>query len=542
LLKGNAGPEKNTPFRILLSRRPAVANSNSVTINAVKKNRFLDSVLLMEISSQMKKVPGVEDFSAFMGTQSNLDLLEKAGLLTDEGRRARPNDLLIAVKADDDAHLEKAQKELESLLERRTVKRGEGQGRPTSLDSALAQHPEMDIVLISLPGQYVKREALKALKAGKHLMIFSDNVTLEEEIEIKREAAPSGLLVMGPDCGTAIVSGKALGFANVVRRGPVGIVGASGTGIQEVTVLLDRMGIGTSHALGTGGRDPMSAVGGLAMLTALEALSGDPSTEVIVIISKLPDRDVAEKVLARARTTGKPVVVNFLGLDFPGEQNLTFARTLEETAVKTAAILKKEPIESYQYSQDEAERAAASLAPGRKFIRALFSGGTLGKEALLILSDSLGAVYSNIPLKKELKLAESLTSIENTLVDLGEDEFTKGVPHPMIDMRLRTKQILKEAHDPSTGVLLLDIVTGYGAHPDPAGELAPVLREARQDGKGPLAVAHVCGTEADPQPLKSQEEKLRSCGVHVFPSNAAAARFAAAVALATSRERASKAS
>jgi FdrA protein len=182
-----------------------------------------------------------------------------------------------------------------------------------SLEMAVEQQAALNLALISVLGDYAAAEAIKALRPGLSVMLFSDNVSLAHEREIKTLAREKNLLVMGPDCGTAIINGMPLGFANVVRRGAIGVVAASGTGLQEVTCCIDQLGAGISQALGTGGHDLHESIGGISMLYGLDALSADPDTRVIVLISKPPAPAVAEKILARARAAGKPVVVNFLG-------------------------------------------------------------------------------------------------------------------------------------------------------------------------------------------------------------------------------------
>ncbi|MCX6354211.1 MAG: acyl-CoA synthetase FdrA [Candidatus Aureabacteria bacterium] len=507
--------------------------------NIVIKNRYVDSVLLMSIAAKAKQCGGVTEVSAMMGTDANKDLLRATGLLDPRGVEAGPMDLIIAVVADDDSTIKNAAEEVGRLLTTRSEETaGPEETLPRTLTRALEQNPKSNLLFISLPGAYVRREADAALDRGLHVMIFSDNVSLDDEIALKRKARERGLLVMGPDCGTAIISGIALGFANVVNRGPVGIVAASGTGIQEVSCLLSNRGHGITHAIGLGGRDLKEEVGGISMLQGIEGLDADPDTKLIVLISKPPAPSVARTVLDRAKECSKPVIVIFLKGD-PAEaakRGLAFSPNLEGGALAAVAVLegkKYTPTEISPELSSRAREAGKALKPGPKYIRGLYSGGTLCDESLLILRDLVGDCYSNIPLKPELKLKDSKTSTGNCLVDLGDDEFTKGRPHPMIDFTLRCERIVQEARDPGTAVILLDVVLGHGAHPDPAAELVPSIDKAREiaqaAGRSLWFVASITGTDGDPQNRSVQKSRLECAGVLVAGSNAEAARAAAMI-------------
>jgi succinyl-CoA synthetase alpha subunit len=378
--------------------------------------------------------------------------------------------------------------------------------------------PTANLALISTPGPYAAAEAWKALKRGLHVLLFSDNVPIGQEIELKRAAHRRGLLLMGPDCGTAILDGAPLGFANAVRRGRVGLVGASGTGLQQVSCLLDRLGEGVSQVIGVGGRDLDERVGGLMMRAGIQRLAADPGTAVIGLVSKPPAPAVAQGVLEAATASGKPVVVCFLGGDpsIVRDRGACPAATLDEAATLCAAHARGDSPDRaapLAWSPDLAARAdalAGRFAPGQRWIHGLYSGGTLCQEAALVLRELSGA---------------------HACVDLGADEFTLGRPHPMIDFRLRNEKILAAAKEPAAAVILLDVVLGYAAHPDPAGALLPAIRVARAQaaaaGRHVVFVASVCGTPADPQPLAAQEEALTKAGVLLAPSNALAARLAA---------------
>jgi len=456
-----------------------------------------------------------------MGTPANRDLLAQAGLLPGDAEAARPNDLVIIVDATDDASAESALVEAERLLAAHTIlpSGSTGEALARTIADAIATAPAANLAIISTPGAYAAAEALKALKRGLHVFLFSDNVPIDEEIELKRLAVKKRLLVMGPDCGTAILDGVPLGFANVVRRGRVGLVGASGTGLQQVSCLIDREGEGVSQLIGVGGHDLDERLGGLMMLAGIERLARDQGTSVIVLVSKPPSPEVARHVLDVARASGKPVVVNFLGGNAESirQTGAVPAATLEDAARFAVALARKAPLPApVTVDAKLVARARAQIgrfARGQRFVRGLFGGGTLCQEAALILDQSASRAAGH------------------SVVDLGDEEFTVGRPHPMIDFRLRNERIALAAEDPTTAVVLLDVVLGYGAHPDPAGALLPAVLRARERaaalGHAIAFIASVCGTAADPQDLARQEETLGKNGVILAPSNARAASLAA---------------
>lgn len=501
----------------------------------VLRNLYRDSVSLMQLSSTLGRLPGVEQASAVMATANNISLLREAGLL-DGVVDAGANDLLIALQGNVDA-LDSACAEAEAALKDSTPSNvGKGAPRiiaPRSLEMGVERMTGANLALISTPGEYAAAEAFKALRLGLHVMLFSDNVALQDEIALKRFAQKRDLIVMGPDCGTAIINGIPLAFANVVRRGSIGVVGASGTGLQQVTCLIDRWGKGVSQAIGTGGHDLHRDVGGISMLQGLKALAADPSTSVIVLISKPPSPVVAAKVLEAAGSAGKAVVVNFLGADpdHVRRENVYPAATLEDAAAAAVDLANG--------GIPDAKRARAPsppntpLAPGQRYVRGLYSGGTFCYEASLLLRKELGQVNSNTPVEPGDRLADVWTSRGHTVIDLGDDLFTRGRPHPMIDHRLRNERILKEAADPQVAVILLDVVLGYGSHPNPAGEMAPVLHKAldlaSKAGRQVVIIGFVCGTVSDPQNLSQQEQTLQDAGMVLAESNAQAVRMAAAM-------------
>ncbi len=500
------------------------------------RNFYRDSVALMQMSATIGKTPGVRQASAVMASDANLALLREAGLLAG-AVEAGPNDLLIALEGEEDAALAAAIVEAEKTFDRKSSSGAAGGPRrepPRSLEMGLEEMPAANLALISTPGDYAAAEAMKALRLGLNVMMFSDNVAVEDEIALKRYARAHDLIVMGPDCGTAIIGGLPLGFANVVRRGDIGVVAASGTGLQQVTCLIDRMGGGISQAIGTGGHDLSRAVGGISFLQGLQALAEDETTRVIALISKPPAPEVAAAVLAAARDAGKPVVVNFLGSDpqtISGAR-LTPAKTLEDAALAAVALSRGEAPNSLTLPLTPFD--PPRLAASQRYIRGLYSGGTFCYEATLLLGETLQDIYSNTPVGRARALDDVWKSRAHTLVDLGDDVFTRGRPHPMIDHRLRDERILNEARDPGTAVILLDVVLGYGAHPDPAAEIAPVVREAiaraAEAGRNLCVVGFVCGTPADPQSLSGQEARLREAGMTLTASNAQAVRLAARIA------------
>lgn len=512
------------------------------TAQRMIKNLYRDSVSLMQFSEKLRVLDGINQASAVMATENNISLLVEARLLA-KVVAPSPNDLMIVVEGKDDASVSGALDQAEAMLKARSTEAGEGGVRsvpPRSIEMGLESMSSANFVLISTPGEYAAAEARKALQLGLHVMMFSDNVSMEEEIPLKQYAREHNLLVMGPDCGTAIINGIPLGFANVVRRGDIGVVAASGTGLQQVTSLIDRYGAGVSQALGTGGHDLKSEVGGITMLQGIDALANDKTTKIILLVSKPPSPDVMQNVLAQANKSGKPVVVDFIGADPASitSKSIHGVKTLEDAAVAAVALSKGRAVKKSTGKLSTeltniARKSKRQLKTNQKYIRGLFSGGTFCYETLLLLSEKLGTVYSNTPLKKEHTLKDVWKSQEHMAIDLGDDLFTQGRPHPMIDFRLRNERIIQEAKDPGTAVILLDIVLGYGSNMDPAGELVPAIQQAQKvaaKGKRKIIfVGSVCGTDSDPQNLSRQEELLRAAGVILAESNAQAARLAAAI-------------
>jgi len=501
----------------------------------VRENAYYDSVILMLAAKALKQRPGINEAVVAMGTEVNLGLLKEIGLLSGEVESAKPNDLVIAIEAETEEAAEEACRIAEEILKKKDHGGGEEGYCPVSLDGALKMFPEANLVVISVPGPYAGREARRALNKGLHVMIFSDHVPVEEEVELKEMALERGLLLMGPDCGTAILNGKPLCFANVVRRGHIGLVAASGSGLQEVCCCIDRMGGGISQAIGTGGRDLQERrVRGRMMLMGIEALKQDPETQVIVVLSKPPSEEVAATVLSKLKDAGKPCVVHFPGRKPSGTRgSVRFSGNMEEAAAMAVAFSKGEEYREGCGTLSEAEiarRVEAEVNPmasEQKYLRGLFAGGTLATEAVALFEQEGFRILSNVRKEPGIALQSPHRSERHAIVDMGDDVFTLGRPHPMIDPSLREERIAKEAADPETALLLLDVVLGYGAHEDPCGPLGESIGKAKAQvaGRGGYlsVIASITGTEKDFQNMAEQKKKLEAAGCLVMPSNYQAA-------------------
>jgi FdrA protein len=503
-------------------------------------NLYKDSVSLMTVSAKISALTGIDAASVAMATATNVENLAHAGLGHFE---VKPNDLVVAV-AGQEAACDEALRIADELLSAKIAADG-GEASATQLpltniQTAVARDPAINFALISVPGDYAAAEAMKALRLGMDVMLFSDNVPPESELALKTYARDHDLMVMGPDCGTAIVNGVPLGFANVIRRGPIGVVGASGTGTQEVTVRVHQLGSGISQALGTGGHDLSDMIGGISMLHGLAALDADPATKVIVLISKPPSEKVAMCVLAAAEASAKPVVVIFLGAD-PASitgNGVHGALYLAQAADIAVALAKgqgvnAEPITLGNQTQPTLTGLARAMAPTQRYVRGIYSGGTFCFEAQLVHAAAGITAFSNTPTAGNARLVRSATSERNTIIDMGDDEFTQGRPHPMIDPSQRDARIRQEADDPTTAVVLFDVVLGYGAATDPIAGLLGVIGSARSKAKASgrtLAfIGYVCGTDQDPQNRVDVVAMLKSAGALVASSNAEAAAWSAAV-------------
>lgn len=515
------------------------------TKSLVKPGEYHDSVALMQTGRELTQLPGVSDAAVVMATEANKSILQEAGLLLPEIEASSANDLIIVVQAEGDDIADGALGVAERHLMRRpqVVASSAAPFQPRTIRGAVQSHPDANLAVISVAGQYATVEAWEALRNGLHVLLFSNNVPISDEVALKNYAAQTGLLMMGPGCGTAIVNGVALGFANAVPRGPVGIVAAAGTGLQEVSTLLASLGVGISQCIGTGGRDMREQVGGIMMLEGVKALQMDPNTRVLLLVSKPPAPAVVRKVLTQIGKSDKRTVVCFLG----GEPaQVAASGAIPAHTLQEAAYLAAMEVEEYKGPSAEAviERETAALAvraaetkkwlkSGQRFLRGLFSGGTLASEALVIWAEILGEVRSNVATDPRSRMLDATRSGGHCAVDLGADEFTVGRPHPMIDNDLRIRRLMQEAGDPEVAVILLDVVLGYGAHPDPASELGQAIREAQRqaanEGRELFVVASVTGTEEDPQQLSRQVRALEDAGTLVTGSNASAARLAALI-------------
>jgi FdrA protein len=489
-------------------------------INRVRRAFYLDSVALMRLSRELSARSGVEEAALMIGTPSNKEILDEAGLLADDGRQATAGDLVIALRAASLEAGEAAIAEAEALLGRSAARQEPtARWRPRSLAGACAALPGAGLALISVPGAFAGAEAQKALRRGLHVLLFSDNVPLAEECALKEEARRRGLLLMGPDCGTALISGTPLAFANRVRRGSVGIVSASGTGLQEVSSLVDRGGGGVSHGIGVGSRDLGEAVGGAMTLMAIDALDEDPETEHMVLLSKPPGPSAVRRILERIAQSRKPYTVCFVGLEEAEvPANTCWVPTLTAAAERALGA----PIALPERLRRAAGEAAAALAADRRRIRGLFCGGTLCAEAQAVLRRAGALVGSNVPIPGALALDENRSA--HRLIDLGADECTRGRPHPMLEPEARNDILGQSLAEADTAAVLIDVVIGVGAHRDPAAAVANVIADAR--GARPVVVASVCGTEADPQVYSAQVSKLEAARILVAPSNARAAEIA----------------
>lgn len=509
--------------------RCAVNTENQMKIaGRIKQGFYFDSVTLMRVGRELSGLPGIEEASVVMATDANKSILDMSGLLLPEFKKCGDQDLAIAVKAKDAASAEAAFEKAEEMLSRKKAPTGGGAAAapaPRDVAGASEQLGGANLAIISVAGKYAAREARKALAGGMNVMLFSDNVSLEDELALKKEAHKKGLIVMGPDCGTSILNGVPLAFANAVPKGPIGVVGASGTGTQEVTCVIANAGCGVSQAIGTGGRDVKDAIGGITFLDAMKALAEDPETKVVLLVGKPPQEGVMKKIYAQIKKTKKPVVTLLLG------EGGT-PKTLEQAALQAVALAKGEdPAEVIQAldARDAELKAKAEKIVARKkspqgrYLRGLFSGGTFCAEAQVVLDGILRHVYSNAPLGESKKLKNSWKPEKNAIIDLGEDEFTRGRAHPMIDFTLRNKMMEEVADDPETAVLLLDLVLGYGSNLDPLGEWEALVKKISR--KIPVVIG-VTGTAGDPQPKAAIVEALRKAGALVEETNAAACRLA----------------
>lgn len=476
-----------------------------------------------------------------MGTEHNKSIMMKAGILSEEVcANAGANDMIVGILTETQEQSDRAIKAFEALISKSNLPNADSNAagdtgiRTKSIDGAMGKLSSANFAVVSVPGKYAAEEAMKAMHKGLHVLLFSDNVTIEDEIRLKEYAVEHELLMMGPDCGTTWVNGVALGFANEVRRGDIGLSAASGTGLQEVCVIIDRLGGGISQALGTGGRDVKEQLGGKMMLMELKALEADPMTKVIGIVAKPPASSVLKEIIGLCSTFTKPVVACFLGGDrsLLKGSSIHFADTLEDCASQLVQL--SHGAEFVSAGTPDYRTIAAAEVPqytaSQKYVRGLYSGGSLCYEGILLAERVVGNVYSNI-CTGEYLLKNVEQSEGHCYIDMGEDYFTDGMPHPMIDTRLRVQRLKKEAQDESVAAIVFDCVIGYGSNEDPATALADAVREARKlaDGRHITFIASICGTDSDFQNRTDQQKKLEDAGVIVLGSNAQASKLASEI-------------
>jgi FdrA protein len=488
---------------------------------------YIDSVLQLSATRAMTQFAGVEWAAAAMATPANVKTLASEGF--DPTGVGSANDLFLAVRGTDDTAVQGALTVgADTMFASRKSAGGTTQVRAhRTIGRAVREFPETNVAVISVPGDYAALESHEALTAGLDVLLFSDNVSVPEEVALKDRAVRLGRLLMGPGAGTAMLGGIGLGFANVVRPGPVGIVAAAGTGAQEAMSLLDRWGVGISCVIGLGGRDLSDAVDGRMAKAAIASLRADANTDLIFLVSKPPAERVARAVLANV--SGFPFVAALVGRAHDADPigGSRVARTLEAGALDVLDLLGVEPPDLVGDLPEQLAAVCARMAPERTLVRGLFSGGTLCYESLVILGDALGPVYSNVPLDDSLAVPAPPGS--DVCLDLGEEEYTVGRPHPMIDPQARVELLDQQGRDPAVAVILLDVVLGFGAHDDPAGQLAPAC--ARAIERGSAVVAYVLGTQGDPQGYDRQRKILQDAGCIVTETAARAALAAAAIAV-----------
>lgn len=488
----------------------------------ILKSSYYDSVVLMRVASLLKKEDRVSEVAMFMGTEGNHELLAQVGLTTEISQQAGPQDLIIIVDAESKSLADSITEQAISMLTTRVENSGEEQDyRPRTLDTALRLLPGATLAAISIPGEFAAREANRCLNKGLSVFLFSDNVSTDNELSLKKKAVAKNLLFMGPDCGTAYINGTGLGFANILNTGRIGCIAASGTGLQAVGCSLDQQGEGISHGIGVGGRDLSYEIGGIMTQFSLELLDQDEQTKVIILLSKPPHDDVVKSLEATCKKISTPVVTYFQGTKYPGSV-FTQASTLDEAARMATCIVNEKKFVPSWFSDpvvvSDLLRKAGNIN-SKKRIVGLFTGGTLAKEAQLIFEEELGLIGKNLD-------AES----GHIVVDLGDDQYTVGRPHPMIAPEIRTEKIhtlAKSGNMASCGILLVDLVLGNGSHFDPARELISSIEKLRNSHDlHPEIVAVVIGTDQDPQNKAEQIRAMEESGITVFSSNSEAARYA----------------
>jgi len=502
----------------------------------VRKNQYYDSVFLMGVNKRLSQMRGVTQTAVLMGTEKNKQLLVDIGIRGDQVATVQASDLIVAVIAETKQVVDEVLGNLDQAL--LAVEGDAPRSGLRTFEDALAAAPSANLALFTIPGEYVYREARTALEAGLNVFIFSSNVPVEEELKLKELASERHLLVMGPDCGTSILGGVGIGFANAVRQGRIAAIGPSGTGLQEFTTLVHHAGYGISHALGTGSHDLSDRIGGITTFAALEALEQDPQTDVVAIIAKPPGANTLRGLGERLSTYSKPVVTCFLGVrsaEAASHGTRRVARTIDDAArLAVECFMGAESDAPTGLSDQELQHAAdvrQRWSAAQKYLRGVFAGGTFCYQAQQIMQERGLRIHSNVPLDLGLGLENPNTSVGHTVLDMGDDAYTLGRPHPMIDPTMRKQRITLEGQDPEVAVLLVDFILGQNASGDPVGDLVDPIQRARETAQardGELTVvASICGTEADYQDLSLQRRLLEDAGVIVFPSSTRAALFCA---------------
>ena len=491
----------------------------------VKKGSYQDSVVLMLLTNEISTIEGVKKVSIMMATPANKDIFKQSGLDTEELMNASANDMVVVADIDDDSLLDTIMEQVEVFLKKQSAASEGKKGAESvkSWDKALRKMPEANLAVISIPGAYAALEADRALDEGLNVFMFSDNVTIEDEKALKEKAHAKGLAVMGPDCGTGIIQSVPVAFTNNVAPGSIGIIGASGTGIQELTTIIDRLGEGVTNAIGIGGRDLNAKIGGITMMDMIDAMEDDETVKVLVIVSKPPAKEVRDMISDRLSGFSKPVVTLFVG-EKPDyhEKDFYHAYTLDEAARLAVGLVRGEKVPEATVDIDE---SLFYKEEDKKTIKAYYSGGTLANEAAMLIKDAM-----NCEVPPEDIEGYMLQLDGNVVVDLGDDAYTQGKPHPMIDPAKRIECMQEAVDDESTGVVLLDIMLGYGSHADMAGSLIPTIKElqAKADaaGRKVFFIATVCGTRRDFQGYDDAVNKLKDAGVIVCENNKLACRTA----------------
>ena len=348
---------------------------------------------MMQFSQQLKDEQGVIDAAIVMGTDLNKNTLKNMDLLTEDGISATENDTLISINCQDQNSLDNAVQKAEQLLVSDSAK---AKNEFNDLPSALDYFSNANIASLSIPGQFVKEMAIELIKKQLHLFVFSDHVPLEDEIYLKNLALENNVLLMGPEAGTSILNGTVFGFGNRVRKGSVGIIGASGTGIQESSTMLDLFGEGISHAIGVGGRDLRNDIGGMMTMKTMEIFENDPNTKAVLLVSKPVDDDVRNKIIDKINNFSKKNYVLCLVGDNKNREDsdkIKFSKSIQISVLKILKYLNDDAYKKItaivENQVNESIKLAESLSNDlneeQKFVRGFFAGGTLCYESKIIL-------------------------------------------------------------------------------------------------------------------------------------------------------------